>query len=231
VLLLGHRGARRCAAENTIAAFELCLAHGCDGFEFDVRRSADGAAVICNDERIGGAAVVEASYAELLRRQPSLATLDQVLERFSARAYLYIELKTEGAEEALLRALALHPPQRGFVVASFVPEIIQAVHARDGSLPLGLIADTRRSLFEWRNLPVSAVMPHHSLANHEVIGELRAAGKFVFPWTVNRASQMKALAASGVEGLLSDDTALLVQTLRPAPDVGEAKTCYSRRDV
>ena len=43
-LLLGHRGARatRHVPENTLASFELCLEHGCDGFEFDIRRSSDG---------------------------------------------------------------------------------------------------------------------------------------------------------------------------------------------
>jgi hypothetical protein len=41
-LLLGHRGARRAAPENTLAAFDLALQHGCDGFEFDVRRTLDG---------------------------------------------------------------------------------------------------------------------------------------------------------------------------------------------
>ena len=48
---LGHRGARavRQIPENTLASFELCLQHGCDGFEFDVRLSADGQAVICHD--------------------------------------------------------------------------------------------------------------------------------------------------------------------------------------
>jgi glycerophosphoryl diester phosphodiesterase len=50
-LLLGHRGARgiRSIPENTIASFDRALADGCDGFEFDVRLTADGEAVICHD--------------------------------------------------------------------------------------------------------------------------------------------------------------------------------------
>ena len=43
-LLLGHRGARaeKSISENTLASFDLALAQGCDGFEFDVRLAADG---------------------------------------------------------------------------------------------------------------------------------------------------------------------------------------------
>jgi glycerophosphoryl diester phosphodiesterase len=218
VLLLGHRGARLHAAENTLASFEICLAHGCDGFEFDVRLTADGVAVICHDEQICGVTVANVPYAELLRQQPSLATLDEVLARFAARAYLYIELKTAGLEAALLQVLAEHPPQRGFVVASFVPEIIEAVHSRDAAIPLGFIVNRSRLLPRWKSLPVRIVMPNYTLASDALIGELHDAGKQVFPWTVNRASQMKALAARGVDGLLSDDTELLVGTLRPVPD-------------
>ena len=38
MLLLGHRGARQYATENSFDAFDVALEHGCDGFEFDVRR-------------------------------------------------------------------------------------------------------------------------------------------------------------------------------------------------
>ena len=48
-LLLGHRGARRVAPENTFFAFDKALRAGCDGFEFDVRLSSDGRGVVCHD--------------------------------------------------------------------------------------------------------------------------------------------------------------------------------------
>jgi len=55
-LLLGHRGARaeKSIPENTLASFDCALAQGCDGFEFDVRLSADGQPVICHDTRVHG---------------------------------------------------------------------------------------------------------------------------------------------------------------------------------
>ena len=51
LLRLGHRGARALTSipENTLASFDRALADGCDGFEFDVRLTADGEAVVCHD--------------------------------------------------------------------------------------------------------------------------------------------------------------------------------------
>jgi glycerophosphoryl diester phosphodiesterase len=49
VRVLGHRGARTVAPENTVEAFRAALAEGADGVELDVRRSADGELVCLHD--------------------------------------------------------------------------------------------------------------------------------------------------------------------------------------
>src|ERR1017187_5379557 len=105
-LLLGHRGARtvRRIPENTLASFELCLQHGCDGFEFDVRLSADGQAVICHDATIGGMKIANTASKSL-----ALPTLEDVLEQFADRAFLDIELKVAGLESHVLAELRKHP--------------------------------------------------------------------------------------------------------------------------
>ena len=49
-LNIAHRGARDSAPENTLAAFELALAHGADGIELDVTRCCSGEIVVLHDE-------------------------------------------------------------------------------------------------------------------------------------------------------------------------------------
>ena len=48
-LVFAHRGGSALGPENTIAAFDLGLAAGADGLEFDVHLSADGVAVVHHD--------------------------------------------------------------------------------------------------------------------------------------------------------------------------------------
>ena len=108
-LLLGHRGARAIhqIPENTLASFDLCLRHGCDGFEFDVRRSADGEAVICHDATIGAMKIESTASKSLL-----LPTLENVLRQFAHRAFLDIELKVAGLESQTLAELRKHHRKR-----------------------------------------------------------------------------------------------------------------------
>src|SRR5215470_928086 len=116
-LLLGHRGARstRSIPENTIASFDLALTHGCDGFEFDVRLTADGEAVVCHDPKSRGIEIASSKASQLTH----LPLLAQVLERYSKTTFLNIELKVAGLEKTTALFLKQYVPRRGYVVSSF----------------------------------------------------------------------------------------------------------------
>jgi glycerophosphoryl diester phosphodiesterase len=50
--IFAHRGGCALGPENTLAAFDLGIAAGADGLEFDVHLSADGIPVICHDRTL-----------------------------------------------------------------------------------------------------------------------------------------------------------------------------------
>jgi glycerophosphoryl diester phosphodiesterase len=204
-LLLGHRGARasRQIPENTLASFELCLQHGCDGFEFDVRRSADGQAVICHDAIIGGMEIANTASKAL-----PLPTLEDVLRQFAHRAFLDIELKVAGMEPQTLAELRKHPPQKGYVVSSFLPEVLTAIHDVDPVIPLGILCETQSQLRGWREMPAEWVIPQFKLADRELVELVHGAGKKIMVWTVNRAESMREFAEWGADAIISDETEL-----------------------
>lgn len=215
-LLLGHRGARKYAPENTLSAFQLALGHGCDGFEFDVRLSSDGEAVICHDPKYEGLVVERTTRDALAGRWPAqagLCVLEDVLVKFQQTAFLNIELKVPGTEEYTLDLLKQYPPAKGCIVSSFLPVVVEDLAARKNAVPLGIICDSHQQLERWTELPISAVMAHRELLSRRLIDQVHAAGKQLFVWTVNNANEMKAFAEAQVDGIISDDTGLLVATL------------------
>ena len=210
-LLLGHRGARalKSIPENTLASFDQALADGCDGFEFDVRLTADGRPVICHDPRTGATEIARASSAQV----SALPQLHEVLARYQDRAFLDIELKVAGLEKITVSNLQKHPPRRGFVVSSFLPQVLRDLHALSASIPLGLICETKAQLRPWRELPVEFVIPHHKLVDSGFVRQIKSAQKKILVWTVNAPTEMHSLADSRVDGIISDDTSLLCRTL------------------
>ncbi len=210
-LLLGHRGARavHSISENTLESFDRALADGCDGFEFDVRLTADGAAVVCHNPQIG-TIEIESAARDQLRQLPQL---EDVLARYQERGFLDIELKVSGIEKITVALLQKYPPRRGFVVSSFLPEVLQALRAEQAEIPLGLICETRDELFRWKQLPVEYVIPHHKLIAPSVVGEFKAAGKRILVWTVNDPKDMGRFVDLGVDGIISDETSLLCRVI------------------
>jgi glycerophosphoryl diester phosphodiesterase len=210
-LLLGHRGARalKSIPENTLASFDQALADGCDGFEFDVRLTVDGTPVVGHEPQINGIEIAQASVDRLA----ALPHLQQVLVRYQERAFLDIELKVSGLEKITLALLQKYPPRRGFVVSSFLPEVLQAIHAADSGIPLGLICETNAQLRSWSRLPVAYVIPHYKLVDKALIRQFKDAGKKILVWTVNAPADMQRFAEHGVDGIISDNTNLLCRTL------------------
>jgi glycerophosphoryl diester phosphodiesterase len=209
-LLLGHRGSRaeKSILENTVASFDLALASGCDGFEFDVRLTADGQAVVCHDEKIRNLEIAHSSAQQL-----GLPSLREIVTRYQSTAFLDIELKVSGLETITVNLLRKHPPARGFVVSSFLPEVLETIHGLNATVPLGLICETRVQLSRWRELPVEYVIPHFALARQEIILEVKAAGKKILVWTVNHPADMKRFSQWGVDGIISDDPRQLALAL------------------
>jgi glycerophosphoryl diester phosphodiesterase len=210
-LLLGHRGARASTPipENTFASFDLALEHGCDGFEFDVRLLSCGTAVVCHDPKVRRLAIARATAKQL----PQLPRLDDVVQRYGERAFLNIELKVKDLESKVLAALGQFPPRQGYVVSSFLPDVVMTLEARSASVLIGLICETPDQLALWHDLPVDYVIPHYSLVDRTLVEIIQRAGLKIMVWTVNDREDMRRFAELGVDGMISDDTELLVRTL------------------
>jgi glycerophosphoryl diester phosphodiesterase len=216
ILLLGHRGARDYALENTFSAYDLALDHGAHGFEFDVRRTRDRQTIICHDPKFHRLVIRRRTLKQLRaacvfpKEQPP--TLEAVLERYRGSAFLNIEVKVRGLEELVVRAVKRARPQQYFI-SSFLPGVVRKLHRLDQSLVLGTLAQTTWQLRRWRILPVKYVVPHYRLLSRRLVAKLHAAGKAVITWTINDRRHMLRAAEWGVDGIISDDTKLLVQVL------------------
>ena len=214
-LFLGHRGTRIYAPENTFAAFDACIEHGCDGFEFDVRITKDGVGAVNHDAHFHKKKVDEHTLAQLKALAP-LPTMEEVVRAYGSRCYMNIELKEAGLEADTVRVLRETPPQKGVMVSSFVPEVITELGKQRGTadVPLGYICRNLKLLDEWKRLPISHAVINHAIYSKQLQAELKEKGIKLFIWTVNEPSEIRRFMELKVDGIVSDDSKLsaLVKT-------------------
>lgn len=217
MLLLGHRGARRYAPENTLAAFDVALEQGADGFEFDVRITRLRQLVIVHDSRFNRLSVRRSTLKQLeascSSREEFPPPLPEVLDRYSRKAFLNMEIKVRGIERLVYRIFRAFPPRRGYCISSFHPSVVREFHRIDDSLVLGTISQTRWQLRRWERLPAAYVVPQYRLLSRMLVEEIHAAGKLVVTWTLNEPKRLLRVAELGVDGIISDDPKLLTETL------------------
>ena len=221
---VGHKGADLVEPGNTRESFEAALRHGVDMIEFDVLRLRDGRLVLAHDP------------ADASKRDPM--TLEEGLDLFASEAYGGVELDVDMKIPGYEREVADGLTRRGLVERSIVSSTyLESMDAlgriapeirRGWSVPRAKRDYTRSLLapgayalmLAWRQvLPwqigrmvrggrCEGVMAHFLLASERLVAEVRAAGGFVYVWTVDDARRIRKLEAWGVDGVITNDPRL-----------------------
>jgi glycerophosphoryl diester phosphodiesterase len=221
MLLLGHRGCRGAFTENTFAAFDHALESGCDGFELDVRMTADAVPVIWHDARLRGRFLSRQRWeamrercltARIGRSVIALCELEEVLARYRQVAFMDIELKVRGLETQVAELVRRYRPERGFLISSFRRPVLREIHSVDPTLPLGFIFDRMPREKVWGELPVQYMKPSARLVTAARVRQFHAAGMKVLTWRVSQGTIARRVVEAGVDGMIGDDPEMLAAT-------------------
>lgn len=98
MLIIGHRGAKGLAPENSLAALEAALKARSAMIHIDVRVSADGIPLLWSNPKIQSTegrslAITKTEFIQLQQARPDLLTLEAALQFVDRRADMIIELK------------------------------------------------------------------------------------------------------------------------------------------
>jgi glycerophosphoryl diester phosphodiesterase len=214
--------------DNTIAGM-IAATEVADLVETDLRRTADGVAVLSHDPEIGGHVVIETDWATLagidLGDGHRPARFDELLRAVGAFP-IDIEIKNDPDEPDFdpefsfaIEVTSLARPQD--VVTSFHWATMDAVKRAHPSIRTGLLVEPDRSLDEVAQRAVdgghSIVAPHWWLLGDDPqvpVGRLEKRGLQVVTWTVDDEDRATLLAAAGVSAIITDDPRRIIEALR-----------------
>ncbi len=220
-LILAHRATMGHAPENSLAGLRAGLALGVDGFEVDVRITADGVPVLLHDEDLsrttsGSGPLSSHSFASIRSLKGDggepIPTLAEALAVVGGRAALMIELKA-GAEQdpaalvdAVMEEVGDHDAATRVWLWSFDPGLLTVAAQRSLAVPVAHLCREPDTdvLTRVNALGLAGVALHGSAAREDLVARLRSEGLATFVWTVNEPAHLSRMARLDLSGIVTD---------------------------
>jgi glycerophosphoryl diester phosphodiesterase len=215
VEIIGHRGSPRRHLENTLPSFLQAFGEGAVAIELDVHGTRDGVVVVHHDAATnsrpadsGPVLVIADSTVKELQSVPvgdeRIPTLGEILDAVPDSATVYVEVKAQGIEEAVIAAI--RSGRRQSAVHSFDHRIVRRVHELAPDIPVGVLqtsypVDPIRPL---RDARARDLWQQWELLDEMLVQGVHAAGGRVIAWTVNQPTVAERLIQWGVDGICSD---------------------------
>lgn len=239
-LILGHRGAKNYAPENTLAAFTLALEQGADGVELDAKLSADGQVIVFHDMTVnrttnGKGLVSGLSFSQLREldaggffseqfRGEKIPSLDEVFESIGKRAVINVELTNystphDSLVERTCDLIRRHALQKSIIFSSFSPGILKKAARFLPEVPRGLLArggwiGAWARSFGFTFGDYAALHPYITDVTHQEVQRVHRLRRKINAWTSNREEDTRRLISWGVDGIITDDPLTAVRVAR-----------------
>jgi glycerophosphoryl diester phosphodiesterase len=229
--IIAHRGAAGSRPENTLASVRKGIEDRADWIEIDVQETADGDIVVVHDSDLMKLAGVDlkiwdatledlekidiGSWFDPAYGDQRTPLLRDVLELAKGKSKVLIELKYYGhdiaLEERVARVVEDMEMQDQVAIMSLKYPAIQKMQELRPTWRTGVLAAS--SVGNAAKLDGDFIAISQRFASTSLIRATQNAGKDIYVWTVNDPLNMSKMISKGVNGLITDEPALVHQVL------------------
>ncbi|MDE1462604.1 glycerophosphodiester phosphodiesterase [Spartinivicinus poritis] len=239
--LIGHRGARDEAPENTIAGFRHAISLGIFDFELDLRLSKDGQLVVIHDATVdrttnGNGKVARLTAKELNQLNAQFAhplwdqacsvpLLSDLLAACPEINSVQLEMKADNRAEAYAVAEATHEFCQQYkgsatlILTSINRHCLTTLARLESPQPRGLVAEYLfpPPVHTAKKLGCQYLCLDQALCSSSRVKAATDAGLIVSVWTVNDLDVARKLAAiNGISSLITDRPSELMTLVKDA---------------
>lgn len=219
-LVVAHRGDPYAHRENTLDAFAAAVDAGADMIELDLHRTADGRAVVAHDATLDRMWGVPRRVADMRRDEVvalGLPDFEQALAAIPAHVQVMVDYKDEDVvEPALEDVLAAGALERSVFAGGCFP----------GHRRIRALAPAARIAVTWESeeripdalldeLGAEFYNPRGNVLarDTDAIERMHSRGAKVSVWTIDQPDGMEFFIALGVDAIITNRVALLVDLL------------------
>jgi glycerophosphoryl diester phosphodiesterase len=213
--IIGHRGAKGLAPENTVASLLKAIEHQVDAIEFDLRVTKDGVVILQHDPKLtdpaGNHLVVAAhNFAELQAHKPDLTTFEEAIRQVDKKVPLIIEVKPGVNTAPIVMSLNKLSKDdllaKDYVLASFSGQILEELHVALPEVPKVVIErwSSIRATYRARKVNSKRLHMGRRWLWWGFIRHMKKRGWEIYPYTINNVRQARRWQKAGIAGIITD---------------------------
>ena len=236
MIIVGHRGARNEAPENTVEGFVHAQQHGCQHFELDIQLSADHKLMVFHDSSLkrttgqrGKLGNFPSRYLQTLDASLSMPnwhvpcpipTLQSVVNSAPHASHWQFEVKSDSRHRLSILIQHLHH----FIIENNLIELVTVTSSNrwflkqmsllHPAIATGYVAELPfldpvkiAQKLKCKMLAISL-----KISSQKNIKRANEAGLHVSCWTVNDLERMRELKEMGIDSIFTDVPSLAIKT-------------------
>ncbi len=218
-LIIAHRGFLN--PENSLKSIENAYKCGSDGVEFDVHVTKDNHVVLFHDynfKKFGekkkqlNRVSIDETRAYDLGDGEKIPLLDDVLEKYSDKLLLNIEVKAKEKTDVIIDVIKKKANIDNVIISSFHFHVLKTFRKRMPEIRLGYLYDLPQFFLDSKLKKINAysVNPFWIYVTGRYIRKWQSKGYKVFPWTVNNMKRARKYITNGVAAIITDKASELV---------------------
>lgn len=233
--IIGHRGARNEAPENTVEGFVHALENGCEHFELDIQLSSDKELIVYHDKTLKRTSGIDQKISRLpssfLTKTDSrlntpgwlstcyISNLNTVLNAVPETKSWQFEVKTDRRDSLIIvidklsQFIKNHDLFEKCHVTSTNKWFLKNLKNKHPKIETGFVCEYlyQRPVQSCIDIGASLLVLNEKLASKKIVTASKLANIEVSCWTVNEISRIDQLVSLGIESIITDKPTSMIK--------------------
>lgn len=213
--IIGHRGAKGLAPENTLASLIKGEKYQVDEIEIDVRVTKDKVVILHHDPHMTDPngkklVITETPFKELKKHKKDLATFEEALDFINKKTLLYVEIKPGVAVEPIVKVIKKYLKKgwqpTNFLIASFSQDVLLTTHRELPEVEKVVLENWSaiRARRRARQVSTRRVSMNQKWLWGGFISAMALGGWKLYAYTLNDPKKAKKWKKRGLYGTITD---------------------------
>jgi glycerophosphoryl diester phosphodiesterase len=213
--IIGHRGAKGLAPENTIAAILKAMEHKADAVELDLRVTKDDIVILHHDKYLKSPAgeklyISKHNFKKLKQYKSNLTTLTEALNQVGDKIIYVLEVKSFIGSREIIKIINKYLkdkwPSDRFLLASKSQVTLEFLHHELPEIEKVVIERWSGVRAKRRGKKVNSkiLFMNHRVIWYGYIKSVRKSGRLLYPYPLNNPKKARRWFKYGIAGLITD---------------------------